>query len=197
MGALSSTSTASNTIVDVAVATDATSTLVAALKAASADVISSLSGPGPFTVFAPTNDAFDALPEGVLDGLLADPDTLTAILLYHVVEGQVEAKDIPALLIAVTLNGQSVALRSDGDGVTVNDATVVIADVVASNGVIHVIDKVLIPEGVLPKSSTDSDTVLNVAGAIQTFNGGYSLQQTGFAASFTWIWLHGLRYFLF
>merc|ERR1712238_115753 len=145
MGALSSTSTASNTIVDVAVATDATSTLVAALKAASADVISSLSGPGPFTVFAPTNDAFDALPEGVLDGLLADPDTLTEILLYHVVEGQVEAKDIPALLSADTLNGQSVELRSDGDGVTVNGATV------------------LIPEGALSSTSSVSNTTVDVA----------------------------------
>merc|ERR1712194_213963 len=123
----SSSGAASNTIVDVAVATDATSTLVAALQAASADVINSLSGPGPFTVFAPTNDAFAALPEGVLD--------------------------------ATTLNGQSVELRSDDDGVTVNDATVVIPDVMASNGVIHVIDKVLIPEGVLPSSSTVSDPI--------------------------------------
>ena len=122
--------------------------------------------PYPFhaAVFAPTNDAFDALPEGVLDSLLADPDKLTDILLYHVVEGQVEAQDIPDLLDAATLNGQSVVLRSDDDGVTVNDATVVIADVLASNGVIHVIDKVLIPEGVLASSPISvSNTIVDVA----------------------------------
>lgn len=159
-----------NTIVDVAVATDATSTLVKAIQAANAAVIETLSGKGPFTVFAPTNDAFDALPDGVLDDLLQDPDTLTKILLYHVVAGEVEARDVPKYLKADTLLKQSVELRR-GYGsswwchwysfadcvatVTVNeDATVVIADVAADNGVIHVIDRVLIPQGVLEDLGT-------------------------------------------
>ena len=112
-------------------------------------------------VFAPTNEAFAALPDGVLDDLLADPDTLSDILLYHVVSGQVQAADIPAFLEADTLNGQTIELRSFEGGVTVNNIDVIAADVAASNGVIHAIDQVLIPEGAL--SRTSSNTIVDVA----------------------------------
>ena len=131
------------TIVDIAVADDRFETLVAALQAA--DLVGTLQGEGPFTVFAPTDDAFDALPEGTVEALLEDIPTLTAILLYHVVAGDVRAADVVALDSAVTVQGESVSISVEGDNVRINDALVVIADIVASNGVIHVIDAVLLP----------------------------------------------------
>jgi len=138
--------TATGTIVDVAVAGPDFSTLVAALTAA--DLVGTLSGEGPFTVFAPTNDAFAALPAGVLDALLLpeNKETLAKILTYHVVPGTVLAADITDGDVA-TVEGQSVTL-STADGVTVNGAKVVTADVLGSNGVIHVIDAVLVPSDV-------------------------------------------------
>jgi uncharacterized surface protein with fasciclin (FAS1) repeats len=99
---------------------------------------------GPFTVFAPTNEAFAALPEGTLEALLQDPEALTNILLYHVVAGEVKAADVVNLTEATMLNGQKVSISVDG-GVMVNDANVIKTDVMAKNGVVHVIDKVLIP----------------------------------------------------
>ncbi len=137
---------AAGTIVDVAVANGSFTTLVAAVNAAGLD--ETLSGTGPFTVFAPTDDAFAALPAGLVDALLKPENkaTLTKILTYHVVPGQVLAADIEAGDVA-TVEGGTVKLATEG-GVTVNDANVVAADVATSNGVVHVIDKVLLPPGV-------------------------------------------------
>jgi len=136
------------TIVDVAVANGSFDTLVAAVTAA--DLAETLSGPGPFTVFAPTDDAFAALPEGLVDALLLpeNKDTLVKILTYHVVPAAVMAADITDGDVA-TVEGQTVALAV-GEGVTVNGVNVIIADVPASNGVIHAVDAVLLPPDVDP-----------------------------------------------
>lgn len=131
-------------IVDTAVAAGSFTTLATALEAA--DLIDTLKGPGPFTVFAPTDEAFAKLPEGTVEGLLEDPEALRAILLYHVVEGEVPAADVVNLTEATTVNGATVDIMVEGSTVKVNDATVTTADVFASNGVIHIIDTVLIPE---------------------------------------------------
>jgi uncharacterized surface protein with fasciclin (FAS1) repeats len=139
----------SETIVDLASKDPANfSTLVAAINAAG--LVETLNGEGPFTVFAPTNAAFAELPAGVLDALLLpeNKDVLTQILTYHVVPGQVMAADVTDGDVA-TVEGQSVTL-STADGVTVNGAKVIQADVVTSNGVIHAIDAVLLPPGVDP-----------------------------------------------
>ena len=130
-------------IVELAVATDFLSTLVAAVQAA--DLAGTLSGTGPFTVFAPTNDAFAALPEGVLDGLLADTEALTQVLLYHVVPGSFPASDVVAASSLETAQGGELAVVVDGDTVTVGGATVTATDIMASNGIVHVIDTVLVP----------------------------------------------------
>lgn len=119
------------------------STLVAAVQAAG--LVETLQGPGPFTVFAPTNEAFAALPAGLVDALLKpeNKDTLVKILTYHVVPGKVMAADVTAGDVA-TVEGESITVSTDG-GVKVNDANVTATDVAASNGVIHVIDAVLVP----------------------------------------------------
>ena len=134
------------TIVDIAVENDDFSTLVTAVGAAG--LVDVLSGEGPFTVFAPTNDAFAALPEGALDAVLADVDLLTAVLTYHVVAGDVRAADVVTLDKAQTVQGEWLAVSTD-DGVQVDQANVVATDIVAENGVIHVIDAVLLPKAVL------------------------------------------------
>jgi uncharacterized surface protein with fasciclin (FAS1) repeats len=138
--------TSVGTIVDVAVADGSFGTLVAAVTAA--DLVETLSGTGPFTVFAPTDAAFAALPAGVLDALLLPENKalLAQILTYHVVAGKVMAADVTDSDVA-TVEGQTIKL-STADGVTVNGATVVVADVAASNGVIHAIDAVILPPGV-------------------------------------------------
>jgi uncharacterized surface protein with fasciclin (FAS1) repeats len=130
-------------IVAVAVATEGFSTLVAALTAAG--LVETLQGEGPFTVFAPNDAAFEALPAGLLEKLLLPENiaVLTSILTYHVVAGNVLSTDVVAG-DAPTVEGSTLALATDM-GVMVNDATVIQADVLASNGVIHVIDKVLVP----------------------------------------------------
>ncbi|MDO8308211.1 MAG: fasciclin domain-containing protein [Actinomycetota bacterium] len=135
-------------IVTIASTTDGFATLAAAVTAAG--LVETLQGPGPFTVFAPTDEAFAALPAGVLDKLLLpeNKDTLVKILTYHVVPGAVMAADVTDGDVA-TVEGQTVSL-STADGVTVNGATVVQADVVASNGVIHAIDAVILPPDVDP-----------------------------------------------
>ncbi|GGL81366.1 fasciclin domain-containing protein [Wenxinia marina] len=130
-------------IVDTAANTEGFSTLVAAVEAAG--LVETLKGEGPFTVFAPTDEAFAALPEGTLDELLADPEALTAILTYHVVPGSVMSSDLTDGMTAETVEGGELTF-SVGDSVMVNDATVTMPDVAASNGVIHVIDTVLMPE---------------------------------------------------
>lgn len=134
---------APQTIVDIAVADGRFKTLVAAVTAA--DLAKTLSGDGPFTVFAPTDDAFAKLPEGTVDALLNDIPALTDILLYHVVSGEVLAEDVVALAEAETLLGENVAIKVEDGMVYINDAQVIITDIVASNGVIHVIDTVLLP----------------------------------------------------
>ena len=138
---------APKTIVDIAVADGRFTTLVAALQAAS--LVDTLSGEGPFTVFAPTDDAFAKLPAGTVEALLADIPQLTDILLYHVVPGKVMAADVLTLdgkEAATALEGKSIQIKIDGDKVMLNDTVmVVITDIIASNGVIHVIDAVLLP----------------------------------------------------
>ncbi|MEY3805593.1 MAG: hypothetical protein RIR69_405 [Actinomycetota bacterium] len=134
------------TIVDVASANDDFSTLVTALGAA--DLVETLQGDGPFTVFAPTNAAFEALPAGLVDKLLLpeNKDVLVAILTYHVVAGEVMAADVTAGDVA-SVQGENITVTTDG-GVKVNDANVVTTDVEASNGVIHVIDAVIVPPSI-------------------------------------------------
>ncbi len=134
------------TIVDVAAGNPDFETLVAAVTAA--DLADTLSGDGPFTVFAPTNDAFAALPDGLLDALLLpeNKDALTSILTYHVLPAEVMAADVTAGEVA-TVEGSMIDITTD-DGVMVNDATVITTDVEASNGVIHAIDAVLVPPSV-------------------------------------------------
>lgn len=104
-----------------------------------------LKGPGPFTVFAPTDEAFSKLPSGTVDSLLNDIPQLTKILTYHVVSGKVLASDVVNLDSAPTVEGSSIKIDASNGGVKINDATVVTPDVEADNGVIHVIDTVLIP----------------------------------------------------
>jgi uncharacterized surface protein with fasciclin (FAS1) repeats len=138
--------TSVGTIVDVASGAGNFSTLVAAVTAA--DLAATLSGEGPFTVFAPTDEAFAALPAGVLDALLLPENKalLAQILTYHVVSGKVMAADVTDSDVA-TVEGQTIKLATEG-GVTVNGATVISADVAASNGVIHAIDQVILPPDV-------------------------------------------------
>ena len=133
-----------NTIVDVAAGNPDFSTLVAAVKAAG--LVETLSSEGPFTVFAPTNEAFAKLPEGKVDSLLADIPTLKKILTYHVVAGKVMAADVVGLNSATTVQGDDVKIAVVDGKVKLNDSAMVTAtDLEASNGVIHVIDTVLIP----------------------------------------------------
>ena len=146
----------SNTIVDVAVADGRFGTLVTALQAAELDSV--LSGEGEFTVFAPTDEAFAKLPEGTLDSLLADVPALKDVLLYHVVSGTVLAADVVALDSAATLQGQEVSISVMGESVMVDESNVVITDIAASNGVIHVVDAVLLPEAPMV-----SNTIVDVA----------------------------------
>ncbi len=132
-----------NTIVDVAVAGEF-NTLVAAVQAAG--LVETLSGDGPFTVFAPTDAAFAALPEGTLDSLLADPAALAEILTYHVVAGSVLAADVVGLDSATTVQGGDIMIEVVDGGVVLNGtANVIATDVMASNGVVHVIDQVILP----------------------------------------------------
>ena len=130
-------------IVDTAVAAGNFETLVAAVQAAG--LVETLKGEGPFTVFAPTDEAFAALPEGTVESLLEDTDTLTSILTYHVVPGAVMSSDLSDGMEAETVQGQTVTIGTEG-GVTVEGANVVTADIEASNGVIHVIDAVIMPD---------------------------------------------------
>ena len=139
---------AQGTIVDIAVADGRFTTLVTALQ--TADLVDTLKGDGPFTVFAPTDDAFNALPDGTLDSLLADIPALTDVLLYHVVPGKVMAADVVNLSSADTVLGQPVSISVDGSVVKINDAQVIITDIEASNGVIHVIDQVIVPPAEAP-----------------------------------------------
>lgn len=130
-------------IVDTAVAAGNFETLVTAVQAAG--LVDTLKGEGPFTVFAPTDEAFAKIPQADLEALLADKDKLTAVLTYHVVAGKVMAADVVSMTSAETVQGSSLTIDAT-DGVKVDNATVTATDIKASNGVIHVIDTVLMPE---------------------------------------------------
>lgn len=132
----------SKDIVDTAVAAGTFNTLAAALTAAG--LVDTLKGPGPFTVFAPTDAAFAALPAGTVEGLLADIPALTKVLTYHVIAGKVMSTDLSEGLKAATVQGSEVTITLAG-GAKVNGATISAADIMASNGVIHVIDAVILP----------------------------------------------------
>jgi uncharacterized surface protein with fasciclin (FAS1) repeats len=135
-------------IVDTAVAAGNFKTLVTTVKAA--DLVDTLKSKGPFTVFAPTDDAFAKLPKGTVEGLLKDVPKLKAVLTYHVVPGKVMAADVVKLKTAKTVQGQDVKIDASKwhlhKNVKINDANVIKADIVTDNGVIHAIDKVILPK---------------------------------------------------
>lgn len=143
MGAQATSVAPSMDIVDTAVDAGSFNTLAAALQAA--DLISTLKSAGPFTVFAPTDEAFAKIPKADLDALLKDKKALTAVLTYHVVPGRVLAADVVKLREAKTVEGSSVKIAVTGGKVMVNNANVTATDIAASNGVIHVIDTVIMP----------------------------------------------------
>ena len=138
----SASSAAQADIMGTASAAGSFETLVSAVKAA--DLVDTLKGEGPFTVFAPTDAAFAKLPRAQLEALLADKDALTKVLTYHVIQGRVEAADVVKLSNVETIEGQPVKIHV-GESVMVNNATVVKTDISTSNGVIHVIDTVMLP----------------------------------------------------
>ena len=137
---------AKNDIVDVAAANGSFNTLVAAVK--TAGLVETLKGKGPFTVFAPTDEAFAKLPEGTVEMLLKpeNKDKLVAVLTYHVLPGKLMAADVVKTDQATTAQGQDVKFQVSGDNVTIDNATIIATDVQAKNGVIHVIDSVLMPK---------------------------------------------------
>lgn len=150
-------------IAEIAAGNEDFSTLVAALSAAG--LVDTLAGEGEFTVFAPTNAAFDALPKGTVDALLADPEgDLTQILLYHVVDGVAKAEDVVGLESATTLQGEDVAIAIVDDGVLLNDsAMVVTTDIMATNGVIHVIDAVILPPSMTAAEESMDEPTMTIA----------------------------------
>ncbi|MEZ4592725.1 MAG: fasciclin domain-containing protein [Chloroflexota bacterium] len=152
-----------NSIVDIAVADGRFTTLVAAVQAAG--LAETLSGEGSFTVFAPTDDAFAALPEGTVDSLLADPEgALTDVLLYHVVDGAVMAETVVTLDSATTLQGEDVTITVTDGSVFLNETTqVIITDIEASNGVIHVIDSVLLPPSMAAAEEEMAPSIAEIA----------------------------------
>jgi uncharacterized surface protein with fasciclin (FAS1) repeats len=135
-------SEATMNIVETAIDAGNFTTLVKAVQAAG--LVETLSGPGPYTVFAPNDDAFAKVDAETLNALLADPEQLTAVLTYHVVPGQVMAEDVDGLTSATTVQGSSIKINTS-NGVMVNDANVIATDIETTNGVIHVIDSVLLP----------------------------------------------------
>ena len=147
MGVMTARAAADKNIIDTAVAAGQFKTLATALSAAG--LADTLKGQGPFTVFAPTDQAFAKLPPGTLDSLLKkeNKDQLTAILTYHVVPGELMAADTAKLKEAKTVNGKTVRVNLSNGKIMVNDATVTGADIPASNGVIHIIDSVILPPG--------------------------------------------------
>lgn len=146
MAATAYAATPGKDIVDTAVSAGSFNTLVAAVKAAG--LVDTLKGSGPFTVFAPTDEAFAKLPAGTVDNLLKpeNRDKLKAILTYHVVPGKVMAADVVKLKQAKTANGASLTVKTSGGGVMIDNAKVVKTDIATSNGVIHVIDTVVLPK---------------------------------------------------
>ncbi|MFZ1291127.1 MAG: fasciclin domain-containing protein [Melioribacteraceae bacterium] len=131
-------------IISIALEAGSFKTLATALT--EANLVETLQGDGPFTVFAPTDEAFAKLPEGTVEGLLKDKDALTKILLYHVVSGNVTSSEVIKLNSATTLAKSDVKIKVEDGKVFINNSQVTTADIIASNGVIHIIDTVLIPE---------------------------------------------------
>ena len=154
-------------IVDTVVAAGNFTTLTTALKAAG--LVDTLEGPGPFTVFAPTDAAFAQLPAGTLESLLANPDQLRAVLTYHVVAGQVTAADVVKLHSATTLEGEDVTINAADGMVRIDDATVTTADIMASNGVIHVVDSVLLPPSMRSQPTMPTADIVDTAVAAGDF----------------------------
>lgn len=151
--AFQTTAAPAKTIVSAAVADGRFTTLLAAVQAAKLD--GALSGPGPFTVFAPTDDAFKKLPNGTVASLLKDPEgQLKQILLYHVVSGQYMASDVVKVTTVKTLQGGNLTINVTKDAVYVNNAKVVVTDIKTDNGVIHVIDAVLLPPAPAANTTT-------------------------------------------
>ena len=147
----------SKTIVDIAVEDGRFGTLVTALQ--TAGLVDTLAGDGPFTVFAPTDDAFAALPDGVVAGLLEDIPSLTEVLTYHVVAGSVLAEQVVGLDSATTLQGEDVMVKVVDGVVMIDEAKVVITDIIGSNGVIHVIDSVILPTEIAGSLSGSDDSM--------------------------------------
>ncbi len=183
-------------IVDIAVNDGRFTTLVAALQAA--DLVDTLKGEGPFTVFAPTDDAFAALPEGTVEGLLNDIPALTDVLIYHVVPGKVMAADVVGLSSATTVEGSDISISVRDGNVFLNDTVqVILTDIEASNGVIHVIDGVLLPpaEAMAAEAPMESEPVqIRVAHfspdtpAVDVFvNGDAAIQNLEFPNITDWI----------
>jgi len=162
-------------IVETAIADGRFETLVAAVTAA--DLVDTLKGAGPYTVFAPTDDAFAKLPAGTVDALLKDIPTLKDILLYHVVAGKVMAEDVVKLTSATTVLGEPVTISVSGSTVKVNDAKVTVTDIECSNGVIHVIDTVLLPPKDIVETAMADDrfetlvSAVTAAGLVATLKG--------------------------
>jgi uncharacterized surface protein with fasciclin (FAS1) repeats len=143
LGAIKTFAAYAKDIVDTAISAGSFNTLVTAVK--TADLVDTLKSEGPFTVFAPTDAAFAKLPKGTLEALLNDKEKLTAVLTYHVVPGKVMAADVVNLKTAKTANGNSLIISAADGSVMVNNAKVIQTDIAASNGVIHVIDTVVLP----------------------------------------------------
>ncbi len=173
---------APKTVADVVVGSDNHSTLEAAVTAAG--LVETLSGEGPFTVFAPTDAAFAALPAGALDALLADPSgDLTQILLYHVVSAKALSTDLKDGQVISTVNGKELTVSVNEQGILINGIKVSTADIAAKNGVVHVLDAVLLPPAPPAPSNTVVDVIVNsenhntleaavvAAGLVETLNG--------------------------
>lgn len=182
VAALVQTATASNctvkekNIVETAASAGNFETLIAAAKAA--DLVGVLTSDGPFTVFAPTDDAFTKLPTETLKGLLAKPEQLAAILKYHVVPGKVTAADVVKLASAKTAMGQTVAIDAT-DGVMINNAKVIHADIAASNGIIHVIDTVLMPRADIVETARAAGSFTTLLAALEAAGLTAALQSEG------------------
>lgn len=164
-------------IVDTAVAAGAFKTLVTAVQAAG--LVETLKGPGPFTVFAPSDEAFAKVPADVLQGLLADKAKLTQVLTYHVVPGKVMAADAAKVAWAPTVQGSDLRVTQQGGGVQVDGANVVKADIACSNGVIHVIDRVILPRQDIVGTAVAAKSFGTLVAAVQAAGLVEALQAKG------------------
>jgi uncharacterized surface protein with fasciclin (FAS1) repeats len=162
-------------IVDTAIDAGSFDTLFLALQ--EANLTETLRGEGPFTVFAPTDEAFDALPEGTLEELLQDPENLTAVLTYHVVPGEYMASDIAGMESLTTVQGEDINITVENDTVMVDNANVTTADIEASNGIIHVIDSVMLPPSMLEEAN-ETETDMNETEDMEDVNDTETMNET-------------------